>query len=261
MDTKKDYYAFLGVLPAAEDIVIRAAYKALAQRYHPDRFSDSSPEDANARMGEINEAYEVLSDSKRRKAYDASRGSNAQSGESYFGENANDAPPSYDPLQHDWALALKYYPDLAELESKLSKISWRLGYSFRVCLLESKLFDQRAKAAEVLETKFLETYFGTNAQILSFARDLISLGDRAAARQLNETVRVLGSSIESGRVIQKIRDEFSIGKSVGLEAYRALALKLLGWGYEEADIRDQLVSRGLKKNEAAILARTVVHRG
>ena len=165
-----------------------------------------------------------LSDSKRRKEYDSSRGSNAQSGENYFGEKANDAPPSYDPLEHDWALALKYYPDLAELESKLSKISWRLAYSFRVHLLESKLFDQRTKAAEILETKFLETYFGTNAQILSFARDLISLGNKAAAKQLNETVRILGGRIESDRVIQKIRDEFSIGNSGGLEAYRALAL-------------------------------------
>jgi curved DNA-binding protein CbpA len=33
MNATKDYYATLGVLPSAEDIVIRAAYKALAQRY------------------------------------------------------------------------------------------------------------------------------------------------------------------------------------------------------------------------------------
>ena len=32
MDATKDYYAILGVLPTAEDVVIRAAYKALAQR-------------------------------------------------------------------------------------------------------------------------------------------------------------------------------------------------------------------------------------
>ena len=47
-----DYYAVLGVNPGAEDIVIRAAYKALAQRYHPDRFSGpegrSAPPDVRA---------------------------------------------------------------------------------------------------------------------------------------------------------------------------------------------------------------------
>ena len=38
---EKDYYAILGVMPDAQDIVIKAAYRALAQRYHPDRFGGS----------------------------------------------------------------------------------------------------------------------------------------------------------------------------------------------------------------------------
>lgn len=59
MDSTKDYYAVLGVLPNAEDVVVRAAYRALAQRYHPDRFTGSENE-ANRRMSEINEAYQVL---------------------------------------------------------------------------------------------------------------------------------------------------------------------------------------------------------
>ena len=77
----------------------------------------------------------------------------------------------------------------------------------------------------------------------------------------NETARVLGSRIEADQVIKGIRDEFGVGKSIGLEAYRAFALRLRGWGYEEADIRDQLVSRGLKLNEAEVLARTVTRHG
>ena len=54
-----DYYAVLGVHPSAEDIVIRAAYKALAQRYHPDRFAGSKDE-AHRRMSDLAKAYEVL---------------------------------------------------------------------------------------------------------------------------------------------------------------------------------------------------------
>ena len=34
----KDYYCILGVIKSAEDIVIKAAYRALAQKYHPDKF-------------------------------------------------------------------------------------------------------------------------------------------------------------------------------------------------------------------------------
>ena len=37
MDLNKDYYKILGVLDNAEDIVIKAAYRALAQKYHPDK--------------------------------------------------------------------------------------------------------------------------------------------------------------------------------------------------------------------------------
>lgn len=66
----KDYYRILGVLDDAEVIVIKAAYRALAQKYHPDKWTGSSNESA-ARMVDINEAYAVLSDAKKREQYDS----------------------------------------------------------------------------------------------------------------------------------------------------------------------------------------------
>ena len=54
-----DHYAVLGVSPAAEDVVIRAAYRALAQRYHPDKWGGDLKV-ANERMAEINAAFAVL---------------------------------------------------------------------------------------------------------------------------------------------------------------------------------------------------------
>ena len=62
-----DYYAVLGVSPASEDVVIRAAYRALMRRYHPD--ADRSSE-ATERARLINAAYAVLSDPEQRKRYD-----------------------------------------------------------------------------------------------------------------------------------------------------------------------------------------------
>ena len=94
----KDYYANLGVVPTAEDVVIRAAYKALVQRYHPDRYSGDQAE-ANAKMAEINEAYGVLSDPIMRKQYDVDRGVAIEKGEgnsNYFGPLKKDtvSPPA-----------------------------------------------------------------------------------------------------------------------------------------------------------------------
>jgi DnaJ-class molecular chaperone len=48
----KNLYKILGVLDDAEEVVIRAAYKALAQRYHPDKWQ-GSPEEAHKKMSDI----------------------------------------------------------------------------------------------------------------------------------------------------------------------------------------------------------------
>jgi DnaJ-class molecular chaperone len=63
----QDNYSKLGISPAATADVIKAAYRKKAAQFHPDK--NSSP-DAASRFREIQEAYEVLSDVPRRKAYD-----------------------------------------------------------------------------------------------------------------------------------------------------------------------------------------------
>lgn len=70
MQNAMDLYAELGVTPQAEPEVIRAAFRALAQRYHPDRQMGASALWA-AKMVRINQAYAVLSQPDQRRAYDA----------------------------------------------------------------------------------------------------------------------------------------------------------------------------------------------
>jgi curved DNA-binding protein len=64
----KDYYATLGVGKTATDKEIKQAFRKLARKHHP----DVNPGDkaAEAKFKEINEAYEVLGDSAKRKKYD-----------------------------------------------------------------------------------------------------------------------------------------------------------------------------------------------
>jgi curved DNA-binding protein len=68
MNSFKNYYRVLKVDPAADDAIIKAAFRRLALRYHPDRAG--SPRAAR-RFREIREAYEALSDPETRRAYDA----------------------------------------------------------------------------------------------------------------------------------------------------------------------------------------------
>ncbi|HCV27064.1 MAG TPA: molecular chaperone DnaJ, partial [Dehalococcoidia bacterium] len=64
----QDYYIELGVPRNAADKEVKAAYRRLARRYHPDVNSDDP--DAEARFKRVNEAYQVLSDRKTRRDYD-----------------------------------------------------------------------------------------------------------------------------------------------------------------------------------------------
>ncbi|HMV07029.1 MAG TPA: DnaJ domain-containing protein [Accumulibacter sp.] len=66
----KDYYAVLGIASDAPLAEIRQAYRRSAQQYHPDR--NRSPE-APERFRDVQEAYETLSDVRRRHDYDENR--------------------------------------------------------------------------------------------------------------------------------------------------------------------------------------------
>ncbi|QJC32420.1 molecular chaperone DnaJ [Enterobacteriaceae endosymbiont of Donacia dentata] len=66
---KKDYYDILGVTKNAEDREIKKAYKRLAMKFHPDR--NPGNKNAEDKFKEIKQAYEILSNAKKRAAYDA----------------------------------------------------------------------------------------------------------------------------------------------------------------------------------------------
>lgn len=65
----RTFYQILGVLNTAEDLVIRASYRSLSQKYHPDKWTDDKSV-AHKRMSEINAAYEALGDAAKRQRYD-----------------------------------------------------------------------------------------------------------------------------------------------------------------------------------------------
>lgn len=66
----KDYYKILGVEPTADDKTIKAAYRKLARKYHPDV---SKERDAEEKFKEANEAYEALGNAEKRAEYDELR--------------------------------------------------------------------------------------------------------------------------------------------------------------------------------------------
>ncbi len=76
----KDYYEILGVKPDASEAEIKASYRKLARKYHPDKNKESGAED---KFKEVNEANEVLKDAEKRRSYDQLRAGGYRQGEQF----------------------------------------------------------------------------------------------------------------------------------------------------------------------------------
>lgn len=70
MDTNKDYYKILSVSPSIEEEALKAVYRALAKKYHPDTTTTTSTSEI---FRDIQEAFDVLSDPDLRKIYDGKK--------------------------------------------------------------------------------------------------------------------------------------------------------------------------------------------
>lgn len=205
-----DLYSVLGVLPTADSAVIRAAYKALAQRYHPDKWTGPIDE-AHRRMAALNEAYRVLGDPDQRAAYDNKR--RATAGNQSFGQEESmgeDFDAALADLEERWSVASSIYTDLPTIRARLKKISTALAFEYVATLLELKAYSARQAVASRLEQAFLERYFGTSPTILNYARDLIFAGRRDAVRALNRLVDVIGSDSDPDLLIRKIDHDFGL---------------------------------------------------
>jgi DnaJ-class molecular chaperone len=74
IDFNADYYKTLGVGEKQRLVEIKKAYYALAKKYHPDSVDDDTkPETAKLKFAEVSAAYDVLSDTTRRREYDMGR--------------------------------------------------------------------------------------------------------------------------------------------------------------------------------------------
>ncbi len=204
-----DHYKILGVLPDAEQIVIVAAYRALASLYHPDRWKGDKDE-STKRMAEINVAYGVIGDVSKRAEYDRSRSTGTTSMDD--AEESMDAAfdSAISELEARWEIAVSVVADLADIRKHLERTAHRLAFAFMVLMLEGKDFQNRHEIASRLERRFLEEHFGSDPKIVEFAKQLIQLGQRQAIRRLNQYVDVLGSKLDASLIIEKIVQEFLI---------------------------------------------------
>jgi hypothetical protein len=108
----------------------------------------------------------------------------------------------------DWLIALRFYPDLKDLEDRLTKIDPSLIGEFRDSLLDSKRYEQRKSIACQIEQNYLEKFFGTDPLVIEFARDLLVAGRRDGAKELNRSIKVVGQSLSAEKIIEKLEAQY-----------------------------------------------------
>ena len=145
---KKDHYSTLGVTKSASKDEIKKAFYKLAAKYHPDKGGDE------AKFKEVNEAYQILSDDKKRKEYDmygeSFSHSNPGAGSGFGGFGGGFDPSQFSDMQFDFG-------DLGGVcGDMVSGVGF--GGSGRV---------RRGRDISIeIEIPFVESVFGTERKVL-----------------------------------------------------------------------------------------------
>lgn len=182
----KDYYAILGVPKTASEDEIKKSYRRLARKYHPDV---SKEKNAEEQFKNVQEAYEVLKDSEKRKAYDT-LGSNWKQGQEFrpppgWGENMHfysSGPGGGEFAEEDLGGFSDFF---SQLFGRSSRTGARRSHGFEGGGFQQRGQDQRATIRIPLQ----EAYSGMTKTIQLQVPELDANGGmRAGIRTLKVTI-------------------------------------------------------------------------
>ena len=177
----RTYYDVLGVAADTPDVVIKAAFRALAKEFHPDR--------ANADTGdtdkfiEIQTAYSILSKPQSRSEYDAELREASLIHATPLvagGDTAGTLVP------RPWNAAPYNTGDIERICARLSLYSEALAHSFHEAYLRGECGDEPWRFAEDMEKSFFQQYFSDDPDVQSLARLLLLGSHTGAALTLNQ---------------------------------------------------------------------------
>lgn len=180
--TKRDYYEVLGVNRNASPEELKSAFRTLARKYHPDMNKEA---DAEEKFKEINEAYAVLSDADKRRAYD-------QFG--HAGVNGAGGVPDWTTM--DFADIFGEFFGFATGVSRARQNAPRRGQdlSYAVTLTFEEAIFGVEKEIEITRDEVCHTCNGKGAEPGSNPTKCGNCGGRGEVRQVRQTF--LGSMVQ-----------------------------------------------------------------
>ena len=199
----KDYYKILGVDADADDKAIKAAYRRLARKYHPDV---SAEENAEHQFKEVSEAYEVLKDKDKRAEYDMLR--------QHGGAGGFQPPPGWQPggFQSDPGDFQGGFSDFFEQVFGQSGHGSRQGYSRRQ-------FVHRGEDIELVMAIFLEDSLKGESQTISYEVPSFNEQGRLVRQKRTLKVKIPAGVIEGERIRLKGQGAPGIGDAPDGDLY------------------------------------------
>ncbi|MCB1855528.1 MAG: DnaJ domain-containing protein [Pseudomonadales bacterium] len=200
----KDYYKILGVDADADDKAIKAAYRKLARKYHPDV---SAEEDAESKFKEVSEAYEVLRDKEKRAEYDVAR--------QYGGARGFEPPPGWQgggaggDYQGDFQGG---FSDFFEEVFGQAGHGSRQGYS-------RQHFTRRGEDIELVLAIFLEDAFKGESRTISYEVPSFDDAGRLVREPRTLKVKIPAGVTEGERIRLKGQGAPGIGEAPAGDLY------------------------------------------
>ena len=231
----RDYYQTLGVAREAPADDIKKAYRKLARKYHPDV---SKEPDAEKRMKEVNEAYEVLSDPEKRAAYDQ-LGKNYQPGQDFRPPPGWDAGFEFSEHARSGAEAAEFSDFFAEIFGRMGRGPRRGGAA------HAQGNDHHARILLDLE----DAFSGATRQITLRAPKLDDQG-RVTLKEHTLEVRI-PKGIREGQVI-RLAGQGEPGVGSGKPGDLLLEVQFKPHARLRADGRDLLLTLPVAPWEAAL---------
>ena len=196
-DPSKDYFAVLGLSSEADPEVVKAAHRALAKKFHPDRNQNDDGE-PKQKFHDIQEAYEVLSDDDRLQQYLRLRAQMLMQEQMQKTKAAGPQlrPRVYLKLDDRWEHLVRKHPELSQHYARFCFMSHKLGNQFKLIILGTQDHTRFRRVAAKLERQFYRKHFSYHGNLQTLARKL-------AENHRRHAVRMLQSEIKGRRFLSK----------------------------------------------------------
>ncbi len=230
MSDDLNYYDLLEVSPKASQAVIASAYRALSQRYHPDK--NGGNKTADEMMAKINVAYAVLSDQLKRKVYDEELVGRGASGKGYS-DDVRKSKPAANVSQPKRADSISTLDVSRSNETTPKKQIENLRSVFvifvvfviiLIAIYLGSLWQENAQQKEYKWESWQREAPRDNDKVWEFAENLLR-GDffpQNYEKALTEYTSISNSTFSDGRAEQRIAEMHFYGLGVPVDYQKAL---------------------------------------